>query len=366
MTRLLITADAVGGVWQYATDLAGALVGHGIEPVLATLGPRASGAQRAAVPEGVELVETGLPLDWLAVGPSEVTEAAEGVARLADAYRADLVQLNAPSMAAVVRFDQPVVAVAHSCVGTWWQAVRGGRIDPDLDWLAELTGAGLCSADRVVVPSGAFGTMLQHCYGLSEASAVVRNGRRAAKLPPAPPEDFAFTAGRLWDDGKNLAVLDSAAGLTSIPFKAAGSTAGPNDTAIHLARIEGLGSLSDDAVAQLLARGPVFVSAALYEPFGLAVLEAAQAGCPLVLSDIPTFRELWDGAACFVYPHDAAGFAHALETIVGDPDLRSRMGAAARERAGDYTVERMAAGMLAIYRGLPLDAAVAGRELVAA
>ena len=39
---------------------------------------------------------------------------------------------------------------------------------------------------------------------------------------------------------------------------------------------------------------------ALYEPFGLAVLEAAQAGCALVLSDIPTFRELWDGAALFV------------------------------------------------------------------
>ena len=48
------------------------------------------------------------------------------------------------------------------------------------------------------------------------------------------------------------------------------------------------------------ARCPIFVSAARYEPFGLAVLEAAQAGCALVLSDIPTFRELWDGAALFV------------------------------------------------------------------
>jgi hypothetical protein len=38
------------------------------------------------------------------------------------------------------------------------------------------------------------------------------------------------------------------------------------------------------------------------EPFGLAVLEAAQAGCPLVLSDLPGFRELWDGAALFRRP----------------------------------------------------------------
>ena len=52
----------------------------------------------------------------------------------------------------------------------------------------------------------------------------------------------------------------------------------------------------------MMARTAVFVSPALYEPFGLAVLEAAQAGCALVLSDIPTFRELWDGVALFVAP----------------------------------------------------------------
>ena len=35
------------------------------------------------------------------------------------------------------------------------------------------------------------------------------------------------------------------------------------------------------------------------------MLEAASAGCPLILGDIPTFRELWDGAAVFVAPDDA-------------------------------------------------------------
>jgi hypothetical protein len=75
MTRLLLTADTVGGVWQYATDLAGALLDHGIEPVLATLGAPANDAQRAAMPAGVELIDTRLPLDWLADSPREVTEA---------------------------------------------------------------------------------------------------------------------------------------------------------------------------------------------------------------------------------------------------------------------------------------------------
>ncbi|MBA2918988.1 glycosyltransferase [Sphingomonas sp. MAH-20] len=363
MRRLLITTDTVGGVWQYATDLAGALAEHGIEPVLATMGPRPTAQQRAALAEGVELVETDLSLDWLATGPHEVTDAGEGIARLADVYRADIVQLNAPALAATVRFDQPVVAVAHSCVGSWWQAVRGGCMDGDLSWRAELTGAGLHAADRVVAPSGAFATMLQQCYDLPRPPVVVRNGRRPAGLPPSAQQDIGFTAGRLWDEGKNLATIDRAAALAASRIVAAGPLAGPNGTAIALDNVETLGSLSDHDIARRFAARPVFVSAALYEPFGLAALEAAQAGCALVLSDIPTFRELWDGAAWFVYPHDAAGFAHAIDTVIGDPELRSRLGEAARERAGDYTVDRMAAGMLALYRELPVRAAP---ELVAA
>ena len=361
MTRVMLTADTVGGVWQYATDLAQALLPHGHQPVLVTLGKRPTDAQRACVGEGVELVETDLPLDWLADSPREVKDAGEALARLADRLRADLAQVNAPALASAL-FDQPVVAVAHSCVGTWWQAVRGGRIDPDLGWRAELTAAGLCAADRVVCPSGAFAAMLQHCYGLEETPMVVRNGRRPIAVPPAKTEDFAFTAGRLWDEGKNIAVLDRAAALTPAPIRAAGPLHGPNGTAIGLSHLQALGSLGEEAIAGMLAARPVFVSPAVYEPFGLAVLEAAQAGCALVLSDIPTFRELWDGAARFVYPHDAAGFARAVDEIVGDRELRSRLGEAARERAADYTVEQMAAGMASVYRALP----VAVRELAAA
>lgn len=353
MTRILMTADTVGGVWQYATDLGSGLVEQGFEPIIATMGARPSEAQRAGA--NVEIVETDLPLDWLAASPREIAEAGHEIARLADKLRADIVQLNAPALAAQTEFDQPVVAVAHSCVGTWWQAVKGGRIDLDLGWRAELTAKGLRAADRVVAPSGAFAAMLQHCYDLDEAPAVVRNGRRP--LPVAPggqPENAAFTAGRLWDDGKNVAVLDRAAALTSVPMRAAGPVQGPNGAAIALQHVQPLGSLGDAQIAQQLASRPVFASAAVYEPFGLAVLEAAQAGCALVLSDIPTFRELWDGAACFVYPHDSAGFARAIETIISDPGLRDRLGAAARERAGEYTVERMAAGMAALYRALPV------------
>ena len=352
MTRVLITADTVGGVWTYATDLARALATRGVQPVLVTMGPRPSDQQRQTVAD-IKIIETDLPLDWLANSPAELVEAGGQLARIADRLRADIVQLNAPALAASAGFSQPVVAVAHSCVGTWWQAVRGGRIAPDLSWRAELTAAGLRAADHSVAPSGAFATMLQHCYGLASAPTVVRNGRRARPIAPQPQQDAAFTAGRLWDEGKNLWVLDKAATLTRVPIRAAGPVVGPNASAITLQHLVLLGNLDDAGVAAQLAQRPLFLSSAVYEPFGLAVLEAAQAGCALILSDIPTFRELWDGAARFVYPHDAAGYARAVDELVADPDLRAQLGERARERSRDYTVDRMADQMLAMYRSLP-------------
>ena len=65
-----------------------------------------------------------------------------------------------------------------------------------------------------------------------------------------------------------------------------------------------------------MARAAIFVSSSVYEPFGLAVLEAAGSGAALVLSDIPTFRELWDEAALFAPPGDAAGIRPTDESPV--------------------------------------------------
>jgi glycosyltransferase involved in cell wall biosynthesis len=183
----------------------------------------------------------------------------------------------------------------------------------------------------------------------------VHNGRHHAPAPralAAPDEPFVFTAGRLWDEGKNVAALDRAAARLAAPVLAAGPTEGPNGATVTLAQAEALGTLGSPELAGYLAAQPVFASLALYEPFGLAVLEAAQAGCPLVLSDIPTFRELWDGAAAFVPPNDDVAIAAALEALLRDRGARARAGAAAQERAARYTVEAMTAGVLAVYGDL--------------
>ena len=116
---------------------------------------------------------------------------------------------------------------------------------------------------------------------------------------------------------------------------------------------------------RLLAERPVFASTAIYEPFGLSVLEAAQAGCALVLSDIPSFRELWEGAADFVPADDDEAIAAAITRAVGDGSRRVRSGIAARMRARRYSIEAMAADTAAIYRSLLRRSGISGEPAAA-
>ncbi len=349
--RILMTADAVGGVWTYALDLAAGLAVEGVGTLLVLLGPPADAAQRAAaaaVP-GLELRQTDLPLDWLAETPEAVSAAGGALATLAAREKVDLIHLNSPALAAGVRFPVPVIGLCHSCLATWWRTMRQEPMPADFAWRSELLSAGYAAADVLVAPSAAFAAATAEAHHLPRLPRVVHNGRAAPFTPAAAQADFAFAAGRLWDEGKDVATLDRAAARLRLPFLAAGPVAGPNGTRVTPQHLRLLGQLDASTVATVLAQGPVFVSAARYEPFGLAVLEAAQAGCALVLSDIPTFRELWDGAAVFVAPGDDDGFATAIAGLIQVREHRATFCAASRERARRYGRETMARDMLRIY-----------------
>jgi glycosyltransferase involved in cell wall biosynthesis len=133
---------------------------------------------------------------------------------------------------------------------------------------------------------------------------------------------------------------------------AAGPLSGPHGQSVSVRNIRCLGRVDDAEIARRLASRPVFVSPSLYEPFGLAVLEAAQAGCALVLSDIPTFRELWGDAAVFTPRGDEAALADALQRLMLEPERRLELGEAARQRARRYTVKAMAERVHGVYREL--------------
>jgi glycosyltransferase involved in cell wall biosynthesis len=337
--HLLITTDAVGGIWHYTQTLALGLAERGWQVTVLCLGPPPSGTARMALnSHHVELRLCEHPLDWMAASVEEIHAAGGTIARVAEEVGAQSLHLHSPSYAACRNYEVPVVAVSHSCLGTWWEQVRQGPAPPDFTWRILLHGEGLVRADRVICPTQAFAKQTAQYYGLPQVPHAVHNGRPEHTVAQASETSpvFAFTAGRLWDDAKNIATLDAAAPRTQLPIVAAGEPRGPHGQTRDLHAVRQLGQLDDSAMQRIFAQRPIYVAPALYEPFGLGILEAAQAGCALVLGDIETLRELWDGAAYFVPPRSVEAIAEALNHLQKDDAARDAVGAAARRRSKNY------------------------------
>ncbi|MFL6752929.1 MAG: glycosyltransferase family 4 protein [Sphingomicrobium sp.] len=362
--RLLLVTDAVGGVWAYSLELAHALKPLGIEAVVAVTGPSPTPRQREEA-SGFRLIDTGLALDWLAASPSALRRAGDVLAQIAARESADVVQTCSAALLADTDFDQPCVAVQHSCVASWWAAVRRTPLPYEFAWRRELVECGLNRAAAIAAPTIAFAAETARIYDVATPVRAVHNGRRPAVAPAVSQADFVLTAGRLWDEGKNVATLDAAAARLKVRFDAAGPVHGPNGARTKLENLHGLGEVSPARLGMLFAGRPIFASAALYEPFGLTALEAAHAGCALVLSDIPTHREIWDRAAIFVPARKDAMFAAAIQDLLDNPDERLELGQLARARAQLYTPERMARGMADIYAAVAQAEADAPRPQMA-
>lgn len=349
--NVLMTTDTVGGVWTYGLELARALRPRGVHIRLAAMGGPLSAAQRAqAAADGVDVWEGSFRLEWMQDSTADVAAAGDWLLTLAKALDADVIHLNGYAHA-TLPWAAPVLVTAHSCVCSWWRAVHECAA-PEPEWTGyrHVVAASLAAADLVVAPTRALLDSMAHEYGTLGRTRVIANGSRLRTETSPAKQPFIISAGRLWDPAKNLATLRAAAAGVPWPIRVAGPLTAPDGRTVEAAPLELLGTLAPHELHALLERAAIYAAPALYEPFGLAILEAAQAGCTLVLADIPTLRELWDGAAMFVAPRDAAALARTLGTAIENASLRCELSERARERARRYDAGTMADGYLAAYR----------------
>ena len=341
--KILMTTDTGGGVWTYSVELAGQLAARGHQVVLAALGSAATPAQRAQVAslQGVQLQASACKLEWMDDPWEDVDRSSAWVLDLADRFRPDLVHLNTLAHGALP-WNAPTLLVAHSCVLTWWQSVKGEPAPSRWDTYRKRVAASLQGVDAVVAPSASLAAQMARTYGPLPSVHVIYNGREAAKFPPAAKEQFILATGRLWDEAKNVAALARVAKRLPWPVYAAGDDRSPDGRAINSGGLHFLGRLTSGELAVWLGRAAIFVAPARYEPFGLGILEAALAGCVLVLGDIASLREVWGDTAVFVPPGDDAALCAAIVALAKDPAARARLAGRSRARALVYTPERVA------------------------
>ncbi len=341
-TRVLMTADCVGGVWNYSLDLAEALAQYGVRIALATMGPLPSQSQRseAARISNLELFESNYKLEWMDSPWAEVDAATIWLTDLARNIRPDIVHLNGYSHAAL-DWNAPVVVVAHSCVRSWWAAVKS---EPAPERFAEYTrriSKALRSASLLVAPTRAMLGAIEQNYDLSTPRKVIPNGRFRSVHFPGKKMDLILTAGRLWDEAKGLQFLERLAPELKWPIYAAGESRHPSGSRESFHHIHALGHLDHRRLAEQMSVASIYAAPALYEPFGLTVLEAALSGCALVLSDIPSFRENWSDAALLVSTNDRTEWCAALNKLSNDRQLRQTLGRRALDRAAALQPEKI-------------------------
>ena len=373
--RVLMTADCVGGVWTYAMTLCRALAEHDVHVTLAITGGDMSDEQRAqadALPNA-DWHHKPFKCEWMQPPLADVAAAGEWLESLWDEVVPDVVHLNDFAHGDRWFGQCPRLVVAHSDVVSWHHAVH--ERDPDGSWHAYRTAVaeGLSQADAVVIFTQVQTFGLQTFYGYRGRPRIIPN---AIDVPltdavDAEREPFVLTAGRIWDEAKNASVLAEAAAGLSWPVKVVGDARHPDGgTAATFENVELLGPLPRSDLLSLMRRAGIYAAPARYEPFGLAIAEAAACGCPLVLGALPSLIDLWGASACYFESHDIddgheripcndpADLQSTLQALIDDPQRRRELSRDARRTARHYTPARQAAAYFDLYQQL----AAAGRR----
>jgi len=344
--RVLMTADALGGVYSYAINLSRELCRRGADVVLACMGPEPKPDQRAeaeAVP-GLRLEHAPYSLEWMEEPWADVDRAGQWLLRIQREVRPDLVHLNGYSHAALP-WGVPTVVVAHSCVLSWWRAAFGSDVPERFAVYRERVTRGLLHAQAVVAPSASMLQSLRDEYGYYGSGSVIFNGISPSEYYPRPKQPFYLAAGRLWDRAKNLELIVSAGGLLPWPVRVVGE----GFYAPAGSRVQGTGRLTRAALARLMGEASVFLHPARYEPFGLAPLEAALSGAALVLGRLDSLLEIWGQAALYVSTEDPSELTHVATRLADDPAFRHALTTKAELRARQLSSAAMAEGYADLY-----------------
>ena len=228
----------------------------------------------------------------------------------------------------------------------------------------------LLGAAAVITPSRAVGSEVVE-QGLAPAETVVAihhgpgqlAGARPEALPAGVPPRYALFVGTL-EPRKNLELLldvwpslrrDRADWPALVVCGGWGWKTERVRARVERAQEEGwlhaLGYVEDGPLSALYREALVLVFPSLYEGFGLPLLEALAAGCPVVCSDLPVFREVAGEAAVYAPPADAAGWVEPLRRLVNDAERRAEMGRRGLARAAAFSWERAARETLEVWRG---------------
>lgn len=363
--RVLVTADTFSGVWTYTRELVSGLVTQGAQVVLVSFGeiPLPSQTTWMQGLHGLEYHPTAFRLDWMQEGEQDFHAAQEYLCAVVRDTRPDLLHLNQLSFGALP-VETPRLVVAHGDIVTWWLSVHGREPASStwLEWYRDTIVRGLERAEAVVTASRWMEEMLQLAFSDGFEAYRILPGRNPIYFNPfITKEDAVLAIGRLWDTGKQVALLTHHAHGLPVTIIGADHTVPPPPVPIRADvrvstgkhEIAVKGAQTESQLRNLYSKSTVFAATSRYEPIGLTSIEAAFSRCALVANDTPVHRELWGDAALYFERNDADSLAEILGELKKDRELTRLYGTRAYNRARErFTARRMVDDYLRLYRQL--------------
>lgn len=352
--KILMTTDAVGGVWHYSIDLAKCLSNEQIEVVLVCTGPEPGASQMNQVKKlqksGLTFYHRPYCLEWMDDPWEDIDQANAWIREIYEIEKPSLLHFNNYAPAAFY-WEVPTLLVAHSCVASWWQAVKNEPLPPRYQRYFDTVHNAFRKANHVIFPSQGLFDLCNGIYGGISNTEVVYNG---VELPLVDPlyefnskMPIIFSMGRLWDEAKNIELLLKAAPYINGEIFIAGakSTDFPCPRNVRF-----LGKLSHQQVMNWLKISAVYALPVRYEPFGLSFLEAASNQCALVGGDTPTLREIWGKSMTYIDPDDVKELAKACNALLENPTESRHKGEEAYQCSKKYPLRKMKEQYLEVYQ----------------
>ena len=197
---------------------------------------------------------------------------------------------------------------------------------------------------------------LKEFTGRSDVAVIYNPVRRLS----SPDEKIALPSRYILHVGNNAAyknrsgvldVFERLQGVDGLRLIMAGHEPSPSlqRKAATLDRVQFRVDVTDEELAALYANASVFLFPSVYEGFGMPVLEAMQAGCPVVCSNAASLPEVVGDAALLAPPGHVEALAAHCRELLADPARREELIERGRRRAAGFTMQRLSDGLAAWY-----------------
>lgn len=272
-------------------------------------------------------------------------------------HPADLYHWLDGSMAAFIPKEllgRSVVTVHDLIPLLQWRGELPGRPSLPAAWLVRRGVRALAGCAGVCADSRATQADLARLAGIAGGVPVIPVPVRPLPGPGTAmdlPEKFVLHVGNNATYKNRLGVLDVFARLREVPdlhLVLAGPPPSPEvrAAAAGLARVHFAESVDDAQLSGLYRRAALFLFPSLYEGYGMPVLEAMAAGCPVVCSTASALVEVAGEAALWAPARDPEALAAQCRTLLADEVLRRRMVERGRARAAAFDIASMGRSLL--------------------